>query len=728
MTISFVNKTYYQSILSDEENMNPVQSLGKLLHAAQQDGEAELSQIRFAQGEMYYHQLDLETAIYKWQNVTNELSGWAQKNIGDTYYDLRLTEDAKQTYKAIESEDDVLSVEVALQLLSIYAEESNKEQVYHYTSRALAINPDYPNVTDLAKTVYEDYEDWPKAIDLALSEGERTNETDWYRYLLRYVEAGYTAGFTPEYFESAMKHVYTLDRDLFIQLIAALTKTYRNKDTYLYWVGTLNTIFATIELDTTMDWELLAALHHDIYLDLTSGAYLEREIEPILPYLVQHWEELAIRSGSGQTLSTAARVAWQDTYPDLKNETMVEQKEDAALAVEEMLKLLEDVVIWSEDAQVDETVLIKLREDLSQLPGVGAQFVTSSDLTFDRVKWLEALRRNANDAEGEKARQMARELSSTIQRFLQRLLNQQVAAEGGLEQQITFFNEMLTKLRGLKTSVEDLREEKKESVIETYQRMKDMQKEQLMEAIPRIIKDTESLLDDEDRSIRTIHEELNDEMNNRIYEFANVQLLPVFKQSLERWTQNVEAEFKDTQQYFDEMNESFNNQFNEERLKLHLDAQLFADWKRDLRRMVNRAEFQDENIMNRLEPKQLLLRNVGKLFGDMQQNRQFLIKQYRSYIQNDSFEEVAESISHKLFFEFDLFEKAIKSDVDAAFTDLIDHIDDLIASYEEALEQTEIELQELREHPEKFYDPLKIFDLRQKQCAHLLGDRQDVME
>lgn len=715
---SLVRKTYYKLIVEEDYQQFPVKHLGELIAGTSDEEEEALAAIRFAQAEVYYHHQDLESAVFKWELITGELENWAVKNIGDVYYDYGWMDQAKEKYLSVNTEESVLKSEVALQLLSIFAEEKNNDKVYEYLTEALSIDPDYPGVSELARTIYEDNKDWNKAVDLVVKEGERTRDITWYEHLLRYVKSGHTLGFTPEYFEKPARHVVEENQYLFQELMASWTASYRDTDNYLYWIGTMNAIFATIELTRHPDWETMAGLHHDIYLDLTDGGYLEQEMEPVMPELLRHWEMLS--NGPSAVLAVAAQAAWEEVFPEKESVLMSPagySTQNSSLAVEEMLRLLESVVAWIESEELDPAETTELlREELATVPELGALLDQKESLTFDRVKWLESIRTNELQAE-----KMAQRLSDAIRNLLSRLIQQQRTVENGYEDSIQFYEEMLSRFKALNIALEETRVEKQQNIIETYQTMKQMQKEQFESNVPSMIKATEDVLEDEEKSAKLLHEELNTAMNTRLRIYVDEELFPVFRKSLQQWLRNTENEMQETQDYLNDMNESLNGMIGEEKMKLQLDFELLHDWKRDLTRMINRTELPEENIMSRLEPKQVLLRNVGKYFGDMQQSKSFLLQQYRRYLENDDFQDVAENLSYKLFFEFELFERAIRADVDAAFTDIIGHVDDVIAEYQQGLEVTKDELAKLQQHPEYFYDPLKIFDMRHKQCERLLG-------
>lgn len=72
-------KQYYSMFINEHEVVHPIRVLGDAYQEEMQKGIPDLSYIRFAQGEVYFHNRDFETAIFKWGNIINELEPWAQK-------------------------------------------------------------------------------------------------------------------------------------------------------------------------------------------------------------------------------------------------------------------------------------------------------------------------------------------------------------------------------------------------------------------------------------------------------------------------------------------------------------------------------------------------------------------------------------------------------------------------------------------------------------------------
>ena len=55
------------------------QVLGEAYLEEQKKDISDLSAIRFAQGEVYFHYKDYESAIFKWENIRNELGTMGKK-------------------------------------------------------------------------------------------------------------------------------------------------------------------------------------------------------------------------------------------------------------------------------------------------------------------------------------------------------------------------------------------------------------------------------------------------------------------------------------------------------------------------------------------------------------------------------------------------------------------------------------------------------------------------
>ena len=75
-----IEKQYYKYTFMKEGVIDPpVRVLGEAYVIENQKEFSDLSFIRYAQGEVYFHNKDFESAIFKWENINNELEPWAKK-------------------------------------------------------------------------------------------------------------------------------------------------------------------------------------------------------------------------------------------------------------------------------------------------------------------------------------------------------------------------------------------------------------------------------------------------------------------------------------------------------------------------------------------------------------------------------------------------------------------------------------------------------------------------
>ncbi|MEM5596699.1 hypothetical protein AAHB53_10845 [Niallia circulans] len=101
-----IEKTYYEGYLQDRDE-SPIEVLGQLYIAEQRKNVPDLTSIRFAQGELYFQYHDYEAAIFKWENISNELEPWAKKNLADAYLELEEYSTAESFYKSVVTDSEL---------------------------------------------------------------------------------------------------------------------------------------------------------------------------------------------------------------------------------------------------------------------------------------------------------------------------------------------------------------------------------------------------------------------------------------------------------------------------------------------------------------------------------------------------------------------------------------------------------------------------------------------
>ena len=209
MEEELIQKKFHETLVTSSEK-HPMMSLGEIFMEEQKKDVPDLTDIRFAQGEVYFKNLDYEAAIFKWENITGKLGGWAQKNIADAYFELGLYETAEAIYKSVITENSVLKIEVLLQLFSLYIVESRQLDATNVIKEAVKFQPDYQNVTKMARAFFEEQKDWSHAIELAVNESIRTQSLIWFDILRKYIEQGVAQTIAANYFSEMLVSLYQI--------------------------------------------------------------------------------------------------------------------------------------------------------------------------------------------------------------------------------------------------------------------------------------------------------------------------------------------------------------------------------------------------------------------------------------------------------------------------------------------------------------------------------------
>ncbi|MEH7386565.1 hypothetical protein V7147_14320 [Bacillus sp. JJ1521] len=353
-----ITKTFYQTFISENDLRHPVEILGDAFIAEQEKEIYDLSYIRFAQGEIYFNYKDYEAAIYKWENITNDLEPWAKKNIADAYYELGLLSDAEKEYGSIISKNKILTSEVSLSLFSLYLEDNKLDAAYRVLQEAIDGNPDYPDLTTIAKRFYEEQEDWKNAVELAIKEAERKQDLVWFDSLIDYCEAGYGSTFTPEIFTSVLRKLYELDQSRFKQLMAVVWEGYKNTDQYLSWLHAVIQVMKDLEINPYEPWHMITGLFEDAYIELTTGKYLLRDVGQLMPKLLINW--LNTTTASNGLKAAAALLAWDDIFPSAIKHVIVKEAEivlenahNQALSIDECHHFTKTIIEWARKNNIE---------------------------------------------------------------------------------------------------------------------------------------------------------------------------------------------------------------------------------------------------------------------------------------------------------------------------------------------------------------------------------------
>lgn len=346
-------KTYYETMLKDRKKGKlPIELLGEMFHEENKKELADLANIRFAQGELYFHYKDYEAAIFKWESIANELGAWAKKNVGDAYFELELFSTAVETYKSIVTEHNLLKTEIALKLFEIYVGEGKQELATQYIKEAVELNPDYPKVTKIARYFFEQNEDYPNAIDLAISEGLRTEDVHWFDTLTKYIDEGKAISHEPPYFYNALQILYSVDSVRFEKMVVALWNKYKDDKKYVHWLETINDILEGIDVTKSTAWNNLSELYFEAFKEAIAGKIELNDTIRYMPKFLENW--LRITKPTQAIWAYTAILTWNEFYPSIIRDEMLESAKQGIWKcasnqdiLQDCLRLFQDMAKWA---------------------------------------------------------------------------------------------------------------------------------------------------------------------------------------------------------------------------------------------------------------------------------------------------------------------------------------------------------------------------------------------
>lgn len=697
-----INKQYYERFLSENAIAHPIRVLGDFYMAEQKNELPDLAYIRFAQGEVYFHNKDYETAVFKWENIYNELEPWAKKNMADAYMKLELYQNAEEMYKSITTDSVLLNTEIGLQLFSLYKDQMKLDSAFRVIKKVVMLNPDYINVTEIARVFFEEHHDWQSAIELVISEAIRTKYLHWFDFLKGYVEDGHAKTLKPQYFTKVLEVLYHVDLKRFENLITLISKNYKYD---FLWIEMMNELFDELEHGSHHASPKISILFKDSYYDLMNGQFLITQLNTVIPKLLTNWLKI-----TGSQVASAAILAWNDLFPTCLTAPTVNEAENIfhhsptqQISSVEVIQFFDSIIKWAKEKEVeisyDRSSLMyeipELRNNLHLIEEL------NKDIEVPLTQWY--LEHDGTE-----------KLLNFIRNAITDLLEKRVQVENSLTSSINWGEEMLAKLNGAIHQLDDLEEEKKKSIRKFYSELREEIKRELMNKIPNLIRGCSELISEES-DFTNINHVLNEEMNKRIHEYLQLTALPRFYESLSYWINFSEEELKMSQALLDERSEGFNVLFGEERIKLECDFKVVDDWRRDANRLTSGVNVDKVNILLKFTPTQFILRSAGKLFGSISQNNTMLFNKYKSFVENENYEEVSNEIVTKFLLQFDLFEKALERDIKLFFKNPFQLLNKTFDETKLIKQKNETALIKMKENPEMFSDPLTVFEVRLRQ-------------
>lgn len=683
-----IMKSYYQSLINENEQEHPIRVLGDMYIEEMKEEQPDLSAIRFAQGEVYFINHDYEAAIYKWQHpLENPFIPWGQKNIADAHMEMGLLEYAEKFYKEVETDSVTLKTEVLLQLFSLYIQQDQVEKAVDTIKKAVQLNPDYTDVTEIAKRYFETIHDWNNAIELAVNEAIRTESLFWFGVLEEYAEQHLTSRYRPNYYNNVLATLYAMDKYRFERLTNGLWENFKQSDFYFEWLEEMNLILLGQNIEVAYNWQRLPILFREGYFYLMSGEYLIHDISDLLEDHLANW--YALSPVSNRIPASTAILAWDERFPEKLPAALVEEAKQQLESSspnqarkQEGIELSDSINRWAEQEGLFEEVTELVA---SKLAGVNME---EASPTFIR---------------------------DVIKEKLTYLLDQKVELENVILREIDWNEEILTELEEFHQDKSELELEKASILTRSFADLKDKLIERIQVKLPEILKGCTDFIE-EDSDLANLHVALNEEMNKRIALYMRKEVLPEFTSSFQGWLETSRNELEEIQLQYNELKKKINEQFNEDKLELSGDFKVLDDWKRDIERTSRiLLRLEDVNILLRNNPSQLLLKGAGKLLGSFTKNKEVFFNKYKDYIENADYREVAEDVTKTFIQQLELFEQSIEWDVSRFFRDPQEELRQLIEEVQLAIEEENISLTKRRENPEIYRDPLTLFEIKLRQ-------------
>jgi GTP-binding protein EngB required for normal cell division/tetratricopeptide (TPR) repeat protein len=913
MTIEkqLIEKTLYKTYVQEQDVQHPMKVLGEhFLREKMNEEQSDISQIRFAQGEVYFHNNDYEAAIFKWEKVKSDFTPWAKKNIGDSYLELSAYSKAEDIYKSVKTENLTLTTEIDLQLFSLYLLTNKIELAFKIIKKVVEVNPDYPLVIEKAHSFFEEQEDCYSAVELAVNESIRTEDLKWFTILIDYIHQGYAKDFQPDYFMEVLKTLYRTDIDSFNTTILGLWDEYRNQPSYLTWISVINDLFNSIDGVPKGALIVISEEYYETYQELVGGGFLLSDLKEIMPAYLSNWLKIAVRMNS--LIPSSAILAWSENFPDSIHEDVVSEAKtriceigDFSTGLKESYGLLYDVINWSEENDVplgsktkwvvrelsnlgiqhllvagksgsgktsfintilgenvlssptstfifvkdnekveineitedaissietdpeliDKDIMNQERKERGALveftipsaflhenrlaiidtpgfkgtfqdkielvdyvhladsllfvlnpnkpfsaserellleieefvPGMPIHFLlTKMDMIYSESEALKMIEHTSaiiheyfpnsmvfpysiyeshskqdeikNSIKSHLLNERLEDVRTKkillfTRKTIRTLLVKRMEMEDELQEFINWNESIVAKIRATIYQLNDVEKEKSDNIIQRYTMIKEEIKDNLSQTIPDLLQGCSGLIT-EGSDFSTIHIELNEEMNRRIYEYMEKDILPNYLSSLQEWIEYSRLQFEESKTYLEDLKESFNALYKEERIVFEYDFKILEDWNRDTGRMINQFRIDEENILLQFTPSQLLLKSASKLFTALSTNNTMLLKHYKKYVENEEYMDVTDTVTRKFLKQFEWFEKSLERDIAMFFKKTYTVLDETIDMTEEEIKESKNILYYSKENPELFNDPLTLFEIQLRQYELIMNVKQ----
>ncbi len=237
-------------------------------------------------------------------------------------------------------------------------------------------------MTNLARSLFEEYKDYGSAIELAVDEAIRTRSLTWYDILNGYADQGLTTPLEPAYYTEALISLYEIDKATFERLAASFWESYKELPFHFSWLIEFDRIVKTLKIEREYQWHLLSAYFQESYFGLINGQFLIEEIAGLVSNLLENW--LAVTDSKHELVAATAVCSWNEMFPSsIRPEVLEEAEQLSKRAVtqedglEQALKLFESMQKWAEAKELSVSSRLKwqsnscliLRTIIYSLPG-----------------------------------------------------------------------------------------------------------------------------------------------------------------------------------------------------------------------------------------------------------------------------------------------------------------------------------------------------------------------
>lgn len=293
------------------------------------------------------------------------------------------------------------------------------------------------------------------------------------------------------------------------------------------------------------------------------------------------------------------------------------------------------------------------------------------------------------------------------QKTIAYLVNERVELENTLVKSVRWNKHISVKLNGFINNLTALEKDKIRSITESYLLTKEEITRDIHSQIPELLQSCSDLVQ-EDSDFKLVHEELNTAMNERIQKHVQQVLLPKFTGFIQEWIETAHNEFIQAQSYLDEMSETFNKLYKEERMKLPCDFKLLDDWHRDVVRMTNRITVSNINILLRFTPTQFFLKSAGKLFGNMQKINLCLQTNINNTLKRKTIRKLLKRFQNNSSFNLKYLKRALERDIMMFFKDPLSILKQNVEAAQLEIQEDEQTLATLRSNPETYHASVSI--------------------